>query len=410
MRLIRIVGGMIAFVTCLMFVEAQTDSVCSIVMETAISNLNTHCDTTGRNEACYGHHELTALPQANIEELDFESPGDIESVVRIQSLQLSGFDEEAELYSMALMRLQANIPDSIPGTNITIILFGETTIESADTQETESQTSPSTETNAAFQAIYLRTGITGTQCEDLPEDGVLIQSPRGVDTVTFDINEVRIELGSTAYITAIPNDVMTIYLLEGQAVITAFGESLTLPEGTFVTIPLDENGIASGVPNLPEVYDDVALTNLPLSTLPDAIDIARSIPELSAETPNESPADEAQTSSEELYFNLTSLPDGSTTCVLPSARVGQQITLNFGTGLWDTAAEADTRMASSSSTISVNGTALPVERARNFCDACSPQGYGYETRALWIPSATGVYTINGVDFNASHTCSITIEN
>lgn len=323
---------------------AQTDSVCSAIMDTAISNLNTNCDATGRNEACYGYPLLSVQPQPDVTPLDFDEIGDIEDIVKIQSLQLSGLDETADLYGMALLRLQANIPDTIPGTNVTIVLFGENSIESVEESPMEipaiisangsvnTRATPSvngnlvtivpsgtevtangrneagdwirvtlpegetawiaafllrtdgeindldvvedTEVLATFQAVYLQTGITGQSCAELPNDGLLIQTPEGAGTVNFFINEVRVELGSTAYITAIANDVMTIYLLDGQADISAFGETIAIPEGALATVPLDNNGIASAAPNLPEAYNDAALETLPLETLPEEIDIA----------------------------------------------------------------------------------------------------------------------------------------
>ena len=320
--------------------ESQVQS-CSAVYESAIDTIDQLCNSVERNQACYGHPQLSAESQPDVETFAFASPGDIEDVLKIKSLELAGYDEEAEIYGMAMMLLQANLPGSLPGTNVTILLFGENTIESVETPPTEisatisasgtinvraepstngqlATTLPSetelvangrneasdwvrvvlpeggngwiadflldiegninelevvegTEVMGAFQAVYLKTGIGQSSCETLPDDGILIQTPSGMGEIQFTINEVNVTLGSTAYITSVPGDVMTITLLTGQATVSAFDETVYVPRGAFTTIALDDEGIASGQPSYPEGYNRDSLTQLPIDILPNTV-------------------------------------------------------------------------------------------------------------------------------------------
>ena len=67
-----------------------------------------------------------------------------------------------------------------------------------------------------MQAFYLKTGSKATSCEEAPNDGLLVQTPEGIAEVRLWINEVKIRLGSTAFIQSSPGNSMTIKTLEMQ--------------------------------------------------------------------------------------------------------------------------------------------------------------------------------------------------
>jgi len=131
-----------------------------------------------------------------------------------------------------------------------------------------------TESTAPMQVVYLETGIGQTDCNSLPPAGVLIQTPAQASPFRFVINEVAIELGSTAFVQAIRDDQLIVYLLEGQATLSAFDETITIPQGAVATVPLDDLS-ASGPPTTPEPYDEATLEALPLILLPEAIEISQ---------------------------------------------------------------------------------------------------------------------------------------
>jgi hypothetical protein len=72
---------------------------------------------------------LDAQPQPNVGRLDFAREGDIVAVDQVQALRLSGMDVASEVWGVALMRLQASLPDSLTGHNITLLVFGDVEIE-----------------------------------------------------------------------------------------------------------------------------------------------------------------------------------------------------------------------------------------------------------------------------------------
>jgi hypothetical protein len=131
-----------------------------------------------------------------------------------------------------------------------------------------------------MQAFYFQSAANSSEsCSTIPANGLLIQTPDGVGKVNLLINEVNIELGSTAFIQAIPGQQMTVNLLEGSATVQTQGVSEVLYPGTQVTIPLDQNLIPSGPPSEATSYVAEVIEGLPLGLLERQFSI---VPPLSA--------------------------------------------------------------------------------------------------------------------------------
>lgn len=346
MKPIRI-AVLLLVVLCFSTLLAQED-ICTDIIQQAMVTVEEACAITGRNQACYGNISLEATPREGVENFTFEQQGDIASVADVDTIRLRGLDPEENIWGIALMKIQANLPDALPGENVTFLLFGDVEIQNAVENEVLAtieitsngginvRTGPSTDYRVAgslssgetaiangrnadgtwlriqipdtdslgwvaaqlvtpagdieslsvvdasdqeipftpMQAFYFRTGITGTTCAEAPESGLLIQTPEGMGEISLRANDVDIQLGSTAYLQAQPAGEMTISVVEGQGRVTAEGVTVTVPAGTQVSIPVDENMSASGEPSEPVPYDEAALQTLPVDLLPEAIEIA----------------------------------------------------------------------------------------------------------------------------------------
>jgi hypothetical protein len=124
---------------------------------------------------------------------------------------------------------------------------------------------PDTAHYGPMQAFYLETGSSGAapNCAEAPEDGLMIQTSEGVAEVSLWINEVKIRLGSTAFIRAERNAEMTVTMLEGNAHVEADGVEYSAPAGTELTIPMDQNLAPSGPPSPPSNVSDTNVQSLP---------------------------------------------------------------------------------------------------------------------------------------------------
>jgi hypothetical protein len=161
------------------------------------------------------------------------------------------------------MKAQANLPDTLPGQNVTFLLFGGTEL------------TPQPENQNGLQAFTLQSGIgSGATCAEAPVDGVLIQTPGEDISVQFALNGVEIELGSTAYVQAQAGNVLWMSVIEGQAQVTSGGTTEKVPAGTRTTVALDETGTAIGAPSPAEPYGEDEVRSLPLLPLERSIQVA----------------------------------------------------------------------------------------------------------------------------------------
>ena len=107
------------------------ENICESIVQDAISIVQDECAATDRNQACYGYVQLQATPREGVEEFTFEQAGDLVNVADVETLRLSSLDEDSDTWGIALMKLQANLPASLPGQNVTFVLFGNVEIQNA---------------------------------------------------------------------------------------------------------------------------------------------------------------------------------------------------------------------------------------------------------------------------------------
>lgn len=239
------------------------DSACPIFVREALDLVDQRCDGTDRNQACYGYANIEAEPQEDVAILQFESPGDIEDLALIKALQTSTMAVPDE-WGVALLRVQANLPDSLPGQNVTILLFGNVRIEDARTPEDEAA--------RPMQAFYFQTGVGESPCLEAPQDGILVQTPEGAGRIELTVNNAVIDLGSTAFLQAVPRAQMRVAVLEGDGVITTDEAIVDIPAGQQAMLDLDEDGLVLG-PVAVEPYDPQEFQALPIQVLPREIQI-----------------------------------------------------------------------------------------------------------------------------------------
>ena len=249
-------------------VFAQADSCPDIVRE-ALAATDAACVETGRNQACYGNITLRAEPRTGIADFSFSAPGDIVDLAGVSSLALKPLDRESNTWGVALMKIQANLPATIPGQNVLFLLFGDVAIDNA-VEETAGESPELT----PLQAFYFKSGVNDAPCEEAPSSGIMIQTPDGAGTINLTVDGADVTLGSTAYVQAQPNADLVINIIEGQGTLSADGVTVDIPAGSRGRVPLDANLQASGPPVGPEPYDLAALAALPVDHLQRKITIA----------------------------------------------------------------------------------------------------------------------------------------
>jgi len=108
----------------------NSGAACPVIVQSALLMTEQLCAGTGRNQACYGHALVAAEPQPGAA-IRFAALGDLADVAGIQRLTTHPLDPATGQWGIALLRLQANLPDTLPGQNVTVVAFGEASLAMA---------------------------------------------------------------------------------------------------------------------------------------------------------------------------------------------------------------------------------------------------------------------------------------
>lgn len=323
---------------CMSLTAAQ--DACPVFVREALDTLFDGCEGLGRNQACYGNTLVEATGRTP--EFSFDGEGDIASVTDFDTLAFAPYDSAREQWGVVKMSLQANIPNSLPGQNVTVILLGDVDVQQVSeplpttsvfttgplrlrstpdttsdniitvmpgntllmatgrneagdwlrlvhndpvqgalvgwastvslgiTEPTDSLmviTPGNTLVNAfpaPMQAFTFSGGIGDSPCSGAPDSGLIISTPAGSGKIAFEINTVRVSVGSTLWLRSV-DDGLRFDLATGSAVITADDTSVTVPAGAYAFVPTDDDGFPTGAPQGPMAYGVNDVGRLPLT-------------------------------------------------------------------------------------------------------------------------------------------------
>jgi hypothetical protein len=244
---------------------------CGQIIQSALKSVGTTCNGIGRNQACYGHAQVDAEFQSNAS-AKFDTTGDVVDLLAIKSLRTLPPDAAAQIWGVAVLKAQVNLPDSLPGQNVTFLLFGDSRLGGITPD---------------MRAVSLSTGIGEPKCKDAPPSSMLMQSPQG-QKVSLNLNGADITVGSTLYITAQERSEMRIATIEGEATVKSANVTQVVEPGAQVRLPLGgSDGLqASGPPSPPEPYNVVTIQQAPLVMLDRPIQVP---PPIETSTPSPVP-------------------------------------------------------------------------------------------------------------------------
>ncbi|MCG2784051.1 MAG: hypothetical protein L6461_02985 [Anaerolineae bacterium] len=225
---------------------AANDLACKKLVEQAMSETDKFCKDIGTNQLCYGNFSIDAELADGASE-KFSQRGDVIDVDLLRRLSAAPLDLVKQAWGIAVFKVTANLPRSLPGQTITLLVFGNTTLNKDE---------------PGLQTFYFFSDTGQVVCDAVPFDGLLISMPDGVGA-RFNINGSELVLTGTASITANLGGEMNISLYDGSAQVTADGETQVFGPGEQVSIPLGgETGLdPTGPPSepIPLSEEDLAL-------------------------------------------------------------------------------------------------------------------------------------------------------
>ena len=208
-------------------------STCEDLLGKAMDASYKGCQLIGSNQICYGNNDVNAqLTDGSLSQ--FASLGDTIPVNDLLTLSTAPMDLNHDIWGIAVFKLQANLPGTVPGQNVSFLVFGDTGLYNY---------------SGDMYSIYFSTGIGSVTCSQVP-DGLKVDVPEG-SGVVFNANGAEISLQGDSVLTANPGETMTVTMLNGSGVVTSDGQSQSLVAGEYVSVPLSEDLKSTGPPSLP---------------------------------------------------------------------------------------------------------------------------------------------------------------
>jgi hypothetical protein len=134
MRLMRkkhLILFLVVFATLLMFTQitfAQTGD-CSVLAQTALTQVANNCAIPERNSTCYGFPSVEATFMDDAEPISFVKPGDRAGLEQLESLASSALNTSTNTWGIAVTNIQANLPVGMPGQGGVFVSLGDVRLE-----------------------------------------------------------------------------------------------------------------------------------------------------------------------------------------------------------------------------------------------------------------------------------------
>jgi hypothetical protein len=121
----------LGFVLAFSVLPAVSQGGCSALVDRALRAIDQFCAALERNSVCYGNNQVSAQFLTEVAEDFFSKPSDRASLVDIQTIETTSLSTEREEWGVAVLNVQANVPNTLPGQAVTFILLGDAEVENA---------------------------------------------------------------------------------------------------------------------------------------------------------------------------------------------------------------------------------------------------------------------------------------
>lgn len=265
----RGIFGLLVSLLSISIVMAQTS--CPELVQSALSAFDQNCSSAARNQLCYGYEETEASFLSSVDDEFFSETASLVPTSDLESFSTSPLNSSAEQWGLAVMKLQANLPNALPDQNLVFVSMGDIELENGVQPEAafvpddgievtiiepagaNVRSGPGTDFNVIgglgkdetviadgisedaqwlrvvygqtvgwvnislidnsvpnlgelptltddlrmpMQSFYMRGGINEAECNETPDDILLVQGPRNIKTI-FSVNGAEIRLGSS---------------------------------------------------------------------------------------------------------------------------------------------------------------------------------------------------------------------
>ncbi|MBE2269727.1 MAG: DUF11 domain-containing protein [Anaerolinea sp.] len=176
--------------------EAQVDpeAVCSPLITQALQTVGQSCAQQGRNTACYGYNRVLPEFFTTSVSTTFTRPADRAALADLEKLQTTPLDPALNEWGIAVLNVQANLPNTLPGQSAIFMLLGDTEVENAvDDTDSFVGGGPVDLVAALGANLYVRPSLNSTVDAVVPANAVL-----AADAISTDGEWFRVAYQSAA--------------------------------------------------------------------------------------------------------------------------------------------------------------------------------------------------------------------
>lgn len=112
-------------------VPVLTQRECEALVAAALRDAADNCLDLQRNSACYGYSRVDAAFADVVPDDFFVNPADRTDLEPLVTLRTGALDLTTDEWGVALLNVQANLPDTLPGQAVTFVLLGDTSLQDA---------------------------------------------------------------------------------------------------------------------------------------------------------------------------------------------------------------------------------------------------------------------------------------
>ncbi len=112
-------------------VAIAQDGICPTLVQQALDAIADNCGGLDRNIACYGYNGVNAAFTEPVPPDFFTQPADRTGLTTVQSIETAPLNIEADTWGVAVMSVQANVPNTLPGQAVVFLLIGDARVENA---------------------------------------------------------------------------------------------------------------------------------------------------------------------------------------------------------------------------------------------------------------------------------------
>jgi hypothetical protein len=216
---------------------AANDKNCQALIQQAVQASGSSCQQIGSNKVCYGNNILKADLNPSTSER-FTQRGDVVDISVLRNLSASPLELDKDQWGVAVFKVLANLPDSLPGETVTLLVFGNTQLANS---------------SGNLEAFHFSSQFGQILCNKVNLDGIMISMAKG-QGMHFTVNGTELTLTGNASLKAAKNGNMQVSLYSGAGKIVSQGQEQYFGAGQQVSVQLGGPGGSDAIspPSTPE--------------------------------------------------------------------------------------------------------------------------------------------------------------